>query len=76
MDLTLTQTRIESAYSSALTLIAMGETRAETKAALMPDTRLTLGQIDKVLSDALRDALAQGVEREDIDPSWFVRTSA
>lgn len=70
-DMTLTQTRIECAYSTALTLIAMGETRADTKAALMPDTRLTLGQIDKAMADALRDALAQGVEREDVDPSWF-----
>ncbi len=70
-DLTLTETLVENAYSIALSCIAMGETRSDTKAACMTDWRLTLGRIDTILGDALRDALKQGVEREDIDPSWF-----
>jgi hypothetical protein len=70
-DLTLTQTLVENAYSIALECIATGCTRSETKAACMTDPRLTLGRIDTILADALRDARKQGVERDDIDDSWY-----
>jgi len=32
---------------------------------------LSLADLSKALDEALEDALRQGVEREDIDPSWF-----
>lgn len=67
----LTEQLAETVYNQALALIAMGETRADTKAACMTDYRLPLSRIDRELANALRDALAQGVEKEDIDPSWF-----
>lgn len=69
--MTLTDTLIEQAYHVALHAIASGCSRSETKAALMPETRLTLGQIDRAMADAKKDALASGVEREDMDDSWF-----
>lgn len=61
----------ENVYSLALGCIAQGETRSDTKAACMTDHRLPLDRIDRELAAALRDALKQGVEREDIDPSWL-----
>ena len=60
----------EQAYSDALTMIAVGETLKLTAAhvkSLVPNEHTA----DEILRDALRDALRQGVEREDIDPSWF-----
>lgn len=66
------EARAESCYNMALEMIAMGETRAATKgAALVYD--ISIGRIDLELRHALRDAMRQGVEREDIDPSWFAR---
>jgi hypothetical protein len=65
--------KLESIYSTALAMIAQGETRADTKAACMTDSRIALSEIDVELACALRDALKQGVEREDVDPSWFSR---
>lgn len=72
-DLDRIGTAREGLYSEALTAIAMGVPRdefynqyVETVAELLSDE-----EIDAVLGDAKRDALKQGVEREDIDDSWF-----
>lgn len=63
----------EAVYADALELIAVGETRQTTFETLGDKygIRLTVAAIDAQMVDALKDALAQGVEREDIDPSWF-----
>ncbi len=65
---------LEALYSDALTCIAIGETRDDTRDALAG--RVTADELDAVLRDALRDALRSGVEREDVDPSWFARRVA
>lgn len=63
---------LEAAYSTALEGVAMGATRAETDRAVSDGfPSLTGREIDDTLLDALHDALKQGVEREDIDPSWL-----
>ena len=62
----------EAAYSDALTLVACGEDRDVTRTTIVngyPTLEVTV--IDDVLADALRDALKQGVEREDVDGSWY-----
>lgn len=62
----------EVAFSSALTAIAMGETRDVTRNDLLESySALEADVASDVLADALTEALAQGVEREDIDESWF-----
>lgn len=63
----------EQAYSDALEAVAQGATKTETLEALGDryGTRITVAQIEDEAVLALRDALKQGVEREDIDPSWF-----
>lgn len=62
----------EQAYGEALLCIAQGETREITRNALLDiHPVLTQDWVADILADALRDALKQGVEREDIDPSWF-----
>lgn len=64
---------IEACYSDALGAVAMGATRQETFESLGDayGIRITVGEIERTMNEALRDALRQGVEREDIDPSWF-----
>jgi hypothetical protein len=62
----------ELAYSEALELIAVGEEREAARGHLIDAWPEIEGDVlNDVLADALRDALKQGVEREDIDPSWF-----
>lgn len=53
----------EAALHTALEAIATGATVEETDA--------ELGHDPELFEDALAEALAQGVEEEDIDPSWF-----
>jgi hypothetical protein len=64
----------EAAYSDALTAVAMGIPRDETRFELERTFDSLNGEtITRTLNEALRDALEQGVEREDIDESWFRR---
>jgi hypothetical protein len=63
---------IEAAFNDALGLIAMGETRDATFTCLLDAFEaLEASDISDLMGDALYQALHQGVEREDIDPSWF-----
>lgn len=67
--------RLNQVYSDALTCIASGLTKDETRQALLDTFDLVsdLDAIENQMGVALRDALKQGVEREDIDDSWFAR---
>jgi len=58
------------AYARALEAIAMGETLPRTRDYLVDENGLGAETFKRAATDALRDALRQGVEREDIDPSW------
>jgi hypothetical protein len=63
---------MEIAYTAALESVAMGEHRNATRRHLLRSwPTLSPDDADAVLSDALNDALASGVEREDIDASWL-----
>lgn len=63
---------VEIAFAECLQLIAIGEEREATRGHLIDTYQvLSVDEINDVLADALRDALKQGIEREDIDPSWF-----
>lgn len=59
------------AYARALEAIAMGETRENTREYITRHNRVLGTTFERAAADALTDALRQGVEREDIDPSWF-----
>jgi hypothetical protein len=65
-------TLYELAFPVALSAVAQGLSREETR-----DELLTSGfdlegdTAADVLADALREAELSGVEREDIDDSWF-----
>ena len=62
----------EAAYSDALSAVACGVPRDETFTSLLESYEALEGaEISDVLADAFNDALRQGIEREDIDPSWF-----
>lgn len=62
----------EQAYSETLTLIALGETRDWARNNLLDAwPQLAPDEASNICAEALVDALKQGVEREDIDPSWF-----
>ena len=62
----------EIVYAAALECIASGLTREETRRILFDNyPSVEAQEIEDETCDALRDALRQGVEREDIDPSWF-----
>lgn len=61
----------EIVISHAITEIAMGASKAEVRTDVAQNTNLRKTTIDDLLKDALKEALAQGVEQEDIDPSWF-----
>lgn len=70
----LTGMRHEQAYSDALLAVAQGLPRDETRGELIdryPD--LLPVEITTEMDAAYEDALRQGVEREDIDPSWHTR---
>jgi 20S proteasome alpha/beta subunit len=63
---------VETAYNAALEAVAQGATRDETRGWLFDHyPALSQDEIADVCADALRDARKQGVEREDIDDSWF-----
>jgi hypothetical protein len=65
-------TMFEAAYNTALGNIAMGATKAETWNDLKDSYRsLSDSEVREAMSDALSDCRKQGVEREDIDDSWF-----
>jgi hypothetical protein len=72
-DLDIEQTRIEACFSDALEAVASGLSKTETIDALGDrwGTRLTIAAIEQIAREAFSEALQQGVEREDIDPSWF-----
>ena len=62
----------DCAYASALTAIAAGATRDETRSDLLDSyPSLSADEISKTLDEALDGARSCGVEREDIDESWF-----
>lgn len=62
----------ESAYGEALELVAIGETFEDARGYLIDRwPNLSADHVNDILADALRDALKQGIEREDVDPSWF-----
>ena len=63
----------EFAYARALEAIAMGETREDTREYITRHNRVGASTFERAAADALADALKQGVEREDVDPSWFAR---
>jgi len=61
-----------AAFSDALTMVACGEERDYARNALIEGySTLEPDDIADVLADALHEALLSGVEREDIDESWF-----
>lgn len=62
----------EIVYARALEMVAIGETREDARLWLIDNyPQLSFIDIDAEMRAALKDALKQGVEREDIDPSWF-----
>lgn len=62
----------EIVYGEALQWIAVGETREATRGHLLDQwPEVEVDQLNDILADALRDAIKQGIEREDIDPSWL-----
>ena len=60
-----------AAFSTSLEAIAMGLDKSTLSDVLAEQYPLSIAEIDEVMQDALKDALKQGVEREDVDPSWF-----
>jgi hypothetical protein len=61
----------ETAYNAALELVACGVDRSASSDILAERYPLSIAQLDSVLADALDGALSCGIEREDIDESWF-----
>jgi uncharacterized protein (DUF433 family) len=62
----------EIVYARALEAVAMGATRDETFTDLLDGyPSVEASEIKDEMEAALFDAQKQGVEREDIDPSWF-----
>lgn len=72
-SLTITHTEsYEAAFPRVVEAVAQGETRSATNAWLECNYKwLVQHERTLLLNDALNDALACGVEREDIDSSWF-----
>ena len=63
----------ERAYAQALTCVASGETRENTTEILRElYPWFSQDRLDRDMSEAFRDALRQGIDRDDIDPSWFL----
>lgn len=61
----------ERIYAQALTSVAVGETYENTLETLQEMyPHVAPARLIREMKDAYRDALKQGVEREDIDPSW------
>jgi hypothetical protein len=62
----------ESVYVVALEGVVSGLTRNETRTYLLDNfPNVANSTIDAEMRNALRDAFKQGVEREDVDSSWF-----
>lgn len=62
----------EIAFAAALEAVATGATKAATEAFIRQNwSSLDPALIPVVLRDALIDAENQGIEREDIDGSWY-----
>ena len=61
----------EVLVSMALDAVASGADKHITSDVLAERFPVSLADLSKALDEALEDALKQGVEREDIDPSWF-----
>lgn len=61
----------EIVISHALTAIAIGASKAEVRTDIAQNTNYRKTTIDVLLHDALIEAENQGIEREDIDPSWY-----
>lgn len=62
----------EIALSNAMEGIAAGGTKEQTAEYLRKNfTRLYDGEIDVILRDALVECENDGIEREDIDDSWY-----
>ena len=72
MDIPSTHAKREQCYADALELVAIGEEREAARGYLIDRWPTLLPtEVNDEMADALRDALRQGIEREDIDPSWF-----
>lgn len=63
----------EAAYARALEGIAMGAPRGDVLRGICDTYGLSVDDAERVLPNALHDAIEQGIERDDIDPSWFRR---
>lgn len=61
----------EMAMNAALEGIAAGATRGEVQDYVMLHFKVKQDEVNQLLDESLKEALAQGVEREDIDDSWF-----
>ena len=57
--------------SHALEGIASGLSKAEVRTDIAQNTNLRKSTIETLIGSALTEALAQGIEREDIDPTWL-----
>jgi hypothetical protein len=66
----------EMAFATALYGIASGLPTEDVARELAGAHGLPPADIETVAADALQDALRQGIEREDIDPSWFRFTTS
>lgn len=67
----------DSCYDKALGAVASGLTRMETLRGLLHDfPSLQVAEIVAEMDSGLTDALRAGVEREDVDASWFSKASA
>ena len=63
---------VEAAFSFALEAVAAGLAKGETAGFLrVKFEQLTTAELETVLHDARIEAENQGVEREDIDGSWY-----
>lgn len=63
--------RSEVLLSQALEGVAAGIPRTAVAEWLSREYGATDAEVAAALGDALTEAQAQGVEREDIDPSWY-----
>jgi hypothetical protein len=69
---------LEMIYARSLEAVAMGASRSETLGDLKRNYGrfVNYGDIEREAVAAFMDATKQGVEKEDIDPSWYVGQGA